>query len=157
MSHQTDRRFGSIAAAALMGAAALITAVPAAAAPKALKTSMPKAPRPVAEAACADFSFPVYFRAKSDRLTAPARELIMQSAAFASDCRISAIKVVGLDAEGPELSRRRADAVSRALIEGGFPSTAHGILAAEPAPSPLLARKAEVFVHFAAPRIASAR
>ena len=110
---------------------------------------MPKAPRPVAEAGCADFSFPVYFRTKSDQLTDPARELIMQSAAFASDCRIAAIKVVGLDAEGPELSRRRADAVSRALIEGGFPSTAHGILAAEPISSPLLARKAEVYVHFA--------
>ena len=111
---------------------------------------MPKAPRPAAEAGCADFSFPVYFRAKSDQLTAPARELILQSAAFVSDCRISAIKVVGLDAEGPELSRRRADAVSRALIEGGYPSTSHGILAAEPVASPLLARKAEVYVHFAA-------
>jgi outer membrane protein OmpA-like peptidoglycan-associated protein len=140
--------FSFSAAAGL--AAALLFALPVEAAPRALKTSMPKAPRPAAEAGCADFSFPVYFKAKSDQLTAPARELILQSAAFVSDCRISAIKVVGLDAEGPELSRRRADAVSRALIEGGYPSTAHGILAAEPVDSPLLARKAEVFVHFAA-------
>ena len=133
-----------------LAAAALVAAFPAAAAPKALKTSMPKAPRPVAEAGCSDFSFPVYFRPKSDQLTAPARELILQSAAFVSDCRVSAIKVVGLDAEGPELSRRRADAVSRALAEGGFPSVAHGVVTEEPASSPVLARKAEVFVHFSA-------
>jgi hypothetical protein len=58
--------------------------------------------------------------------------------------------VVGLDAEGPELSRKRADAVSRALAEGGYPSMSHGVVTAEPVESPLLARKAEVFVHFAA-------
>jgi len=141
--------FSFSAAAGIAVAAALLAGFPAAAAPKALKTSMPKAPRAVAEAGCADFSFPVYFRPKSDQLTAPARELILQSAAFVSDCRISAIKVVGLDAEGADLSRRRADAVSRALAEGGYPSMAHGVVTEEPASSPLLARKAEVFVHFA--------
>jgi outer membrane protein OmpA-like peptidoglycan-associated protein len=133
-------------------AVALCVAGAATAAPRALKTSLPKAPQPVAAAPCADFSFPIYFKARSDQLTTPARELILQSAAFVAACPISDIKVVGLDSEGPELSRRRADAVSRALAEGGYPRVDHGILAAEPAQaSQLLVRKAEVYVHFANP------
>lgn len=148
----TRHRFGFGAIAALAAVTALAS-VPAAASPRALKTSMPKVPRMMAApSGCADFSFPVYFRTRSDELTAPARELILQSAAFASDCSISAIKVVGLDAEGAELSRKRADAVSRALAEGGFPSVSRGIVTEEPAASPLLARRAEVFVHFAPDR-----
>ena len=106
----------------------------------------------MAAAHCADFSFPIYFRGKSDKLTTSARELILQSAPFASACPLSDIKVVGLDSEGPDLSRRRADAVSRALAEGGYPQTGHGILAAEPvSDGQVLASKAEVYVHFASP------
>ena len=130
----------------------LALALPAAASPRALKMSLPKAPRPAAEAGCADFSFPIYFRTQSDQLTVPARELILQSAAFASTCPISAIKVVGLDSEGPSC---RADAPTRSRArwpKAASRQTAHGILAAEPAASPLLARKAEVYVHFVAPR-----
>jgi outer membrane protein OmpA-like peptidoglycan-associated protein len=139
-------------ATALGAAALLVFAGSAAAAPRPLKTSLPKAPRSIAAARCADFSFPIYFRDKSDKLTTPARELILQSAAFASACPLSDIKVVGLDSEGPDLSRRRADAVSRALAEGGYPQTGHGILAAEPvSDGAVLASKAEVYVHFANP------
>lgn len=133
-------------------AAVLAFAGSAAAGPRPLKTSMPKAPRMAPAAACADFSFPIYFRDKSDVLTTPARELILQSAVFASACPLSDIKVVGLDSEGPDLSRKRADAVSRALAEGGYPQTGHGILAAEPVgDGELLVSKAEVYVHFANP------
>src|SRR3954466_9879561 len=94
-------------ASALCAAAVLALAGSASAGPRPLKTSMPKAPRAVAAAGCADFSFPIYFRDKSDQLTTPARERIRQSAVFASACPLSDIKVVGLNAEGPDLSRKR--------------------------------------------------
>src|SRR3569623_2192551 len=135
-------------ASAFCAALVLAVAGAAAAAPRPLKASMPKAPRPAEAPACADFSFPVYFRDKSDRLTVQARDLIRQSAAFAAACPLADIKVVGLDSEGADLSRKRADAVSRALAEGGYPQPGHGIVAAEPvARGELLASKTEVYVH----------
>ena len=118
----------------------------------------------VAQPACRDFSFPIYFETGSDRLTRDALQLIGDSAARVAACKVAEVQVTGLaDADGSaernlELSRRRALVVTQALATRGYPTpridmTAAGetgaVTAAGEAP---LRRRTEVSVRFASTR-----
>ena len=121
----------------------------------------------VAQPACKDFSFPIYFETGSDRLTRDALQLITDSAAQVRACRVAEVRVTGLaDADGSaqrnlELSRRRALVVTQALATRGYPTPrfdieaageAGAVTAAGEAP---LRRKAEVSVRFASSKPAT--
>jgi outer membrane protein OmpA-like peptidoglycan-associated protein len=104
----------------------------------------------VQSTACADFSFPVYFKVGSDQLTTEAVQLIAESASRAKSCPMASLTISGLNADRPDLATRRADAVTRALA-------ANGLAAPTQVPSTtavqgmgILHRRAEVAVHFAA-------
>lgn len=111
---------------------------------------------------CADFSFPVYFKEWSAGLTDAALQVISDSAARSKACRVGAVTVVGLSgAKGSaeqnlELSKRRAEAVAKALTDKGFPAPAvdvdavgeQGAVTKRGTERPLR-RRAEVQVHFA--------
>ena len=94
----------------------------------------PAAPPPVAAAAqvraCADLDFPVYFETGSDRLTAPARQVLAAAAVRMRGCRVTSGEIVGLasatgaSSTADDLSRRRARAVADALTAEGAPAPA---------------------------------
>jgi len=131
------------------------------------ETPAPK-PTPVAAVklppACADFSFPIYFEKGSDQLTTAARAVIDTGVQQTRGCKVSKIEVLGLaDADGPrlrnlELSRRRADAVAKALAGEGLPAPVFdieaigeaGARAPDGKPEPLR-RRTEVVIHASAP------
>ena len=75
---------------------------------------------------CADFKVSIYFNLYEDKLTREARSVLKSAAEMAEGCAVLKARVVGLaDAVGAadanlELSRRRADAVTRALDKVGF-------------------------------------
>ncbi len=82
----------------------------------------------VAPTPCADFSFPVYFKERSDALGPAALQVISDSAQQAKACRIESVKVTGLsEAAGAKaaavaLSARRAKVVAQALAANGLPT-----------------------------------
>jgi outer membrane protein OmpA-like peptidoglycan-associated protein len=113
---------------------------------------------------CADFDFTIYFDESSDQLTDAARLEIAYAAARVRGCALGAVEVVGLaDASGAPranlaLSRRRAEAVARALAGAGLPAPTFkvealggaGALSPEGDPEPLR-RRAEVVVRASPP------
>lgn len=111
-------------------------------------------------ARCADETVQIYFDPQSAELTPEGRLVIDQAAIGARGCRVAAIDVVGLaDAAGApqanlELSRRRADAVARALAANGLPAATFQVGAGGQAgamtadgKAALLRRRADVTLH----------
>ena len=82
------------------------------------------APPPV----CMDMSFPVYFANASQALTPAAQGVIADAGARLKGCAFKGAEIVGLaDASGSSaanlaLSRRRAQAVARAMTAAGLPT-----------------------------------
>ena len=121
----------------------------------------------VAQPACRDFSFPIYFETGSDRLTRDALQLISDSAARVTACKVAEVQVTGLaDADGSaqrnlELSRRRALVVTQALATRGYPTPRIDVSAAGEAGATTsageapLRRRTEVNVRFASTRPAT--
>jgi outer membrane protein OmpA-like peptidoglycan-associated protein len=117
----------------------------------------------VAQPVCRDFSFAIYFRPGSDRLTREALQVINDNSARIKACRVARVDVTGLaDADGPgqrnlELSRRRALTVTQALSTRGFPTPTFDVEAvgeagaAQGAAADPLRRRTEVNVRFASP------
>jgi len=117
--------------------------------------------RILAEPACTDFFFPIYFADKSDQLSLPARALILHAGrhAHAHGCEVAEVQVVGLaDDNGPadarlELSRKRAHLVAEALMAAGLPPAEFqlsplGAAAPPPRPDAPLKRRADVYIRF---------
>ena len=79
--------------------------------------------------ACQTSTTSIYFEPDSHVITAEGRAVIAQAAAEARNCSISHIEIVGLaDAVGApdanqQLSERRAEAVTSALVAAGLPTT----------------------------------
>lgn len=77
---------------------------------------------------CADQTVPIYFADDSAELTQPALLLVADTAQRLRGCRVLDAEVVGLaGAPGSpqanlELSRRRAERVTRALLDEGLPT-----------------------------------
>jgi outer membrane protein OmpA-like peptidoglycan-associated protein len=75
---------------------------------------------------CVDVNFPIYFEPRSAGITREADQLIASAAQRSLGCDVTGIVVVGLaGVHGPpganlQLSRRRADAVTRDLHRHGF-------------------------------------
>lgn len=121
-NHHSFRLAGSAASALALAAALTGCATP------------PAAPPPVVAAAparaCADLDFPVYFETGSDRLTAPARQVLAAAAGRMHGCRVTSGEIVGLaaasapSATADDLSRHRARAVADALTAEGVPAPA---------------------------------
>ncbi len=86
----------------------------------------PRGPVVQAPTVCADFTVSIYFVSDSAVVTHEADALIASAAARAKRCTVSGVEVIGLaDAPGDpqanlELSKRRADAVSRELAARGL-------------------------------------
>jgi outer membrane protein OmpA-like peptidoglycan-associated protein len=86
------------------------------------------AARPLIQAPleCGDVNFPIYFEPRSAAITREADQLILAAQARSRGCEVTGIVVVGLaDAPGGadanlDLSRRRANAVTRELHRRGF-------------------------------------
>jgi outer membrane protein OmpA-like peptidoglycan-associated protein len=80
----------------------------------------------VATPSCSDINFSIYFEPRSSEVTHEADRLITQARADSRDCDVTGIVVVGLaDAPGSpdanlQLSRRRANAVTREMHRRGF-------------------------------------
>ena len=113
---------------------------------------------------CADMSFPVYFATASQDLTPAAKGVISDAAARVKGCVLGRTEVIGLaDATGSSaanltLSRRRGQAVARALSAAGLPAPAANVEAfgqtgaTTPAGDPEpLRRRVEVIVRAAPP------
>lgn len=115
--------------------------------------------RIMAQPACSDFFFPIYFADRSDQLSAAARGVIDNAGRHARGCMLAQVQVVGLaDDKGPQdarlaLSRQRARHVAEALTAAGLSPTDFQLSPlGEGAPSPAanapLRRRADVFVRF---------
>jgi outer membrane protein OmpA-like peptidoglycan-associated protein len=115
--------------------------------------------RILAEPACTDFFFPIYFANRSDRLSLPARALILHAGRHARGCEVAQVQVVGLaDDNGPAdarlaLSRQRARHVAEALMAAGLPPAQFqlsplGDAAPAPRPDAPLKRRADVYIRF---------
>lgn len=137
--------FGALAAAAAVGAGCTAGREPA--------------PAEAGAPACADAAFSIYFDKGEAVLTAPARDLVADTARRLAGCRIHTVRVVGLaDAEGPaaenlELSAARAAYVVEAFAAYGWPKPEFDIAAAGEAGATApggadrpLRRRVEVFV-----------
>ena len=93
--------------------------------------------KPVAAAGppCAGFTSSIYFDRDSAALTPEAQRVLVNARAQARGCAIRAVRVVGLaDAVGASeanlaLSKRRAQAVTRALAAQGFGQAAFDLAA----------------------------
>ena len=109
--------------------------------------------------ACADAAFSIYFDKGETTLTAPARDVVADTARRLHGCEIRSVRVVGLaDAEGPaaqnlELSASRAAHVVEAFAAYGWPKPDFEIAAAGEAGATTasgadrpLRRRVEVFV-----------
>lgn len=80
------------------------------------------------EATCPDVTVQIYFEPDSAEVTDEGRAVIRAAADQAKTCKVDGVAVLGLaDAKGApganmELSKRRAAAVSQALIATGLPA-----------------------------------
>jgi len=76
--------------------------------------------------ACADFQVSIYFERDEARVTREARSVLRSAGAMTRGCTVDRARITGLaDAVGAAdanmaLSRRRADAVTKALIRAGL-------------------------------------
>jgi outer membrane protein OmpA-like peptidoglycan-associated protein len=141
---------GAIAAAALgMGALAGCSSV------SGLETEA----RVLAQPACSDFFFPIYFKERRSEVPAAARRVIAASGQRSRGCRIAEVKVVGLpDPKAPPeaklvLAHDRSTRVVEALKAAGFPEpvfqlSALGDAAANAPGATLPRRRADVYVRF---------
>lgn len=94
---------------------------------------LPDLPRPQAllrqSQKCEDVTFPVYFQTGSDSLTPPALQAVRVNAERSRGCEIQRVELRGLadsdggDEQNRELSRRRSQSVSAALVAHGLPAT----------------------------------
>ena len=120
-------------------------------------TEMETLARIVAEPACTDFFFPIYFADRSDQLSFAARGLIADAGRHARGCPVAQVQVVGVaDPDGPadgrlELLRQRGRHVAEALMAAGLPPTEFqlsplGDAAPPPLPGAPLKRRADIFV-----------
>ena len=112
---------------------------------------------------CADFQVSIYFERDAARVTREARSVLANASAMARGCSVDQAKVVGLaDSPGSadvnlDLSRRRAQAVTRALGKAGFAQVAFdvtvtgeaGAITGAGAAAPLR-RRADIFFHLSA-------
>src|SRR5215469_9008170 len=84
--------------------------------------------RILAEPACTDFFFPIYFGSRSAEVTAAAERVIRSAGRHAQDCRGTKVEVEGLPdpqgAEGSDLSRQRARHLADALRAASLPPAA---------------------------------
>jgi outer membrane protein OmpA-like peptidoglycan-associated protein len=110
--------------------------------------------------ACIDFDISIYFEAGSARLTREAADLLRVAATRSKGCSVSMVDVIGLaDTPGDpdanlQLSKQRANAVTRALARQGFRIVSFDVAAAGDAgaQTPLgqsrpLRRRADVRFH----------
>lgn len=86
--------------------------------------------------ACADFQVSIYFERDQARVTREARSVLKSAGAMTRGCKVDRARITGLaDAVGApdanmELSRRRAEAVTRALIRAGLGKAEFDVAAA---------------------------
>jgi outer membrane protein OmpA-like peptidoglycan-associated protein len=115
--------------------------------------------RIMAEPACTDFFFPIYFADRSDKLSFAARGVIANAGRHARGCQVAQVQVIGLaDETAPkdaklDLSRQRAQHVADALMAAGLPPADFqlsplGKDAPPPRPDAPLKRRADVFIRF---------
>lgn len=111
---------------------------------------------------CVDETVQIYFAPDEAELTPEGRLVISQAASAARGCTVKGVEVLGLaDAAGApganlELSKKRADAVARALAANGLPAADFklqaagqaGAVRADGAASPLR-RRADVTLRLA--------
>ncbi|MCC7266120.1 MAG: OmpA family protein [Caulobacteraceae bacterium] len=110
--------------------------------------------------ACGTSVTSIYFEADSHLVTDEGRAVIAQAASEARNCKISYIEIVGLaDAVGApdanqQLSERRAEAVTSALVAAGLPTGDLRVAAAGQAGSVTpdgearpLRRRADIIIH----------
>lgn len=80
------------------------------------------------QARCADLTVQIYFEPDSAEVTKDGRAVLQAAAGQTKGCKVASVSVLGLaDAAGApaanlELSKRRADAVARALAATGLPA-----------------------------------
>jgi len=123
---------------------------------------MRRGPLVQAPPACADFTVSIYFESQSAKLTREADALMAAAARRARGCAVSGVDVVGLaDAPGDpqanlQLSRDRAEAVTRELARRGLKSAPVKVAAAGDAgaqnpqgQAKPLRRRADVLFHLA--------
>jgi outer membrane protein OmpA-like peptidoglycan-associated protein len=128
------------------------------------QTERPPAPVIAPPPSCHDIDFSIYFEPGSAGITREAAQLISSARDRAQGCRVTGIVVVGLaDAKGArganlELSKARADSVSRFLAASGFSNVEfrEGAAGAAGAATPAgaqkpLRRRADVAIHLAPP------
>ena len=109
--------------------------------------------RVLAEPACTDFFFPIYFGGRSAEVTPAAARVIRSAGRHAQDCRGIKVEVVGLPdpqgAAGSELARQRARHLADALLAAGLPAAGFQANPLGPdAPPTLERRRADVFIRF---------
>lgn len=115
--------------------------------------------RVLAQPACSDFFFPIYFKDREAGVPAAARRVIGASGQRSRGCRIVEVKVVGLpDPKAPAgaglaLAHDRSVQVVEALTGAGFPApvfqlSALGDVAANAPEAALPRRRADVYVRF---------
>lgn len=86
--------------------------------------------------ACANFQVSIYFERDQARVTREARSVLKSAGAMTRGCKVDRARITGLaDAVGApdanmELSRRRAEAVTRALIRAGLGKAEFDVAAA---------------------------
>lgn len=134
--------------------------------PKKVQPARVVAPPPATPAppVCMDMSFPVYFANASQDLTPAAQGVIADAGARLKGCAFKGAEIIGLaDATGSSatnlaISRRRAQAVAKAMTAAGLPIPATAVQAFGAAgavtpsgdPEPLR-RRVEVIVRAAPP------
>jgi outer membrane protein OmpA-like peptidoglycan-associated protein len=109
--------------------------------------------RILAEPACTDFFFPIYFGSRSAEVTAPAERVIRSAGRHAQDCQGTKVEVEGLPepegVSGSDLSRERARHLADALKAAGLPPAGFQPNPLGPnAPPGIERRRADVFVRF---------
>jgi len=97
-------------------------------------TPWPKSRSQVVQTApsCEDFAVQIYFENRSAKLTSEARSVLKSADAVATGCKVASVRVIGLaDAVGApdtslQVSKQRADTVTRALAKMGYDNVAFG-------------------------------
>ena len=121
--------------------------------------------------ACADSTFPIYFKTNADQLTPESLQVINQAAEGVKGCAFGPLDVVGLagSLEGPPeqamaLARRRSIAVAEAVKAAGLPAPRFDLDAVGKEGAQTkggrhvpLRRRAEVVIHAGNPTTASTR
>lgn len=81
---------------------------------------------------CEDFSVQIYFENRSAKLTSEARSVLKSADSMATGCKVNSVRVIGLaDAAGApdaslQVSKQRADTVTRALAKMGYANVSFG-------------------------------